>query len=164
MVCLTQDSLERVRIRRIKIDWEGKNRGTGYLFMEAEKFHSAICKLENQESMAEHKSKGSEKPMMWRPADDQSLGVLGWMLYPNAEFQCFFCSVLPTCHFPSIEGWSSVTYFINSHANLFSDILRDAVLCQYWEVGSRVLLLLIGILFCLVTGVSYCSPGYPGIY
>lgn len=116
--CLTQDSLERVRIRRIKIDWEGKNRGTGYLFMEAEKFHSAICKLENQESMAEHKSKGSEKPMMCRPADDQSLGVLGWMLYPNAEFQCFFCSVLPTCHFPSIEGWSSVTYFINSHANL----------------------------------------------
>lgn len=51
-----EDKIERL---------EGKNtRGTGYLFMGAETFHSAICKLENQESMAEHKFKGSEKPMM----------------------------------------------------------------------------------------------------
>jgi hypothetical protein len=40
--------------------------------LEAEKFHSAICKLGKQESMAEHKSEGSEKPVMMA----ESPGVL----------------------------------------------------------------------------------------
>lgn len=52
---------------------EDKNGKTGrgkiieklaYLFLEAGKFHSATCKLEKQESMAEHRAKDSGKPVL----------------------------------------------------------------------------------------------------